>query len=63
MDGSGLGKKEAMSSLNICNHSHSFLQRFRHPVKTGRVTVPHPKKDMTVRTIKSIEKQSGLRLS
>ncbi len=30
--------------------------------KKGRVTVPHPKRDMTIRTIKSIEKQSGLSL-
>lgn len=36
--------------------------QFGHRTKKGRVTVPHPKKDMTMRTIKSIEKQSGLKL-
>jgi HicA toxin of bacterial toxin-antitoxin, len=32
--------------------------QFRHPTKKGRVTVPHPKRDMTIRTIKS--RLSGL---
>lgn len=36
--------------------------QFHHPVKKGRVTVPHPKKDLKIKTIKSIEKQSGLKL-
>ncbi len=37
-------------------------KQFRHPVKHGTVTVPHPKADMAIGTIKSIERQSGLRL-
>lgn len=36
--------------------------QFKHPAKKGRVTVPHPKKDLPIGTIKSIEKQSGLKL-
>lgn len=39
----------------------SHLQ-FKHPAKTGRVTVPHPKRDIPLGTLKSIEKQSGLKL-
>ena len=35
---------------------------FRHDEKPGIVTVPHPKKDMTIKTIRSIEVQSGLKL-
>lgn len=35
---------------------------FRHPTKPGRVTVPHPKKDLKIGTLRSIEKQSGVRL-
>jgi len=35
---------------------------FKHPTKPGKVTVPHPKKDMPLPTIKSIERQSGIRL-
>ena len=33
----------------------------KHPTKPGRVTVRHPVKDMGVRDLKSIEKQSGLK--
>ncbi|TPQ38106.1 addiction module toxin, HicA family [Bradyrhizobium guangdongense] len=36
--------------------------QFKHPTKTGRVTVPHPKRDIPLGTLKSIEKQSGLKL-
>jgi len=36
--------------------------QFRHPTKKGRVTVPHPKRDLPVGTLRSIEKQSGLRI-
>ncbi len=34
--------------------------QFKHPNKKGRVTVTHPVKDMNIRDIKSIQKQSGL---
>ncbi|HEY4345620.1 MAG TPA: type II toxin-antitoxin system HicA family toxin, partial [Parvibaculum sp.] len=37
-------------------------KQFKHPTKTGRVTVPHPKKDLPIGTLRSIEKQSGLTL-
>ncbi len=36
--------------------------RLFHPEKRQLVSVPHPKKDMPLGTIKSIEQQSGLRL-
>jgi predicted RNA binding protein YcfA (HicA-like mRNA interferase family) len=36
--------------------------QFKHPTRPGRVTVPHPEKDLGVRTIASIERQSGVRL-
>jgi predicted RNA binding protein YcfA (HicA-like mRNA interferase family) len=39
----------------------SHLQ-FKHPHRPGRVTVPHPKADIPIGTLKSIEKQSGLKL-
>lgn len=39
----------------------SHLQ-LKHPRKPGRVTVPHPKKDMAIGTLASIEKQAGLKL-
>ncbi len=34
--------------------------QFKHPDKKGRVTVPHPKKDLPRGTVTSIERQSGL---
>lgn len=34
--------------------------QFKHPTKKGRVTVPHPKKDLPIKTVKSILKQAGL---
>ena len=37
-------------------------KQFKHPTKPGRVTVPHPKRDLTVGTLISVEKQSGLTL-
>ncbi|MBP3772446.1 MAG: type II toxin-antitoxin system HicA family toxin [Treponema sp.] len=34
--------------------------QYKHPVKKGRVTVKHPDKDIPIKTLKSIERQSGL---
>ena len=34
--------------------------QYRHPVKPGTVTIPHPKKDLPKGTVKSILKQAGL---
>ena len=36
-------------------------KQFKHPVKRGRVTVVCPKKDVPEGTLRSIEKQSGLK--
>lgn len=36
--------------------------QLKHPVKPGRVTVPHPRRDMPIGTLRSIEKQAGIRL-
>ena len=36
--------------------------QFKHHVKPGRVTVPHPRRDIPVGTLKSIEKQAQLKL-
>jgi len=37
-------------------------KQFKHPTKTGRVTVPYPKRDLPLGTLKSIEKQAGIKL-
>ena len=41
-------------------HTVGSHQQFKHPTKKGRVTIPHPKKDLPLKTIKSILKQAGL---
>lgn len=35
---------------------------FKHDRKPGKITVPHPVKDLPIGTVKSIEKASGLQL-
>jgi len=37
-------------------------RQFKHPTKKGRVTVPHPVKDLPQYLVKSIAEQSGLAL-
>ena len=43
------------------DQSGSHIQ-LKHPSKKGRVTVPHPKKDIPIGTLKSIERQAGIKL-
>jgi predicted RNA binding protein YcfA (HicA-like mRNA interferase family) len=37
-------------------------KQFKHATKTGRVTVPHPERDIPIGTLKSIERQAGIKL-
>jgi len=34
---------------------------FKHPTKPGKTTIAHPNKDVPPKTLRSIEKQSGLK--
>jgi predicted RNA binding protein YcfA (HicA-like mRNA interferase family) len=36
--------------------------QFKHPAKPGRVTVPHPERDIPIGTLRSIERQATLKL-
>ena len=36
--------------------------QFAHPTRPGRVTVPLPKRDLPIGTLRSIQKQSGVDL-
>ncbi len=36
---------------------------FRHADRPGITTVPHPKRDLPLGTLKSVERQSGVKLS
>ncbi|QPL37239.1 MULTISPECIES: type II toxin-antitoxin system HicA family toxin [unclassified Thalassospira] len=44
--------------VNVKGSHHQF----KHPSKPGRTTVLHPKKDIRIGTLRSIEKQSGVKL-
>ena len=35
---------------------------FKHPTKIGKVTIPHPKKDLPIGTVKSILHQAKITL-
>lgn len=37
-------------------------KQFKHGTKPGRVTVPHPVRDIPMGTLKSIERQAGIKL-
>jgi predicted RNA binding protein YcfA (HicA-like mRNA interferase family) len=39
--------------------SHVHL---KHAAKPGRVTVPHPKRGLPLGTLKSVERQAGIKL-
>jgi predicted RNA binding protein YcfA (HicA-like mRNA interferase family) len=36
--------------------------QFNYPTKAGRVTVPHPNKDVQIGTLRSIERQAAIKL-
>jgi predicted RNA binding protein YcfA (HicA-like mRNA interferase family) len=46
--------------LAVVSGSH---HHFKHETKPGKVTVPHPRKDIPMGTLKSIEKQAGICLT
>ncbi|MFL9826873.1 type II toxin-antitoxin system HicA family toxin [Rhodoplanes sp. SY1] len=33
---------------------------FKHPIKPGKVTVPHPRKDLHPKTVRSIYRAAGI---
>ena len=37
--------------------------QYKHPFKKGKVTIPHPKKDLPKKTVKSIFQQAGIKLN
>ncbi len=41
-------------------HVVGSQHQFKHPSKPGKVTVPHPKKDLPLATARSILKQAAL---
>ncbi|MDO4284643.1 MAG: type II toxin-antitoxin system HicA family toxin [Eubacteriales bacterium] len=49
-------RKDGWYEVNCVGSHHQF----KHPVKTGRVTLKHPDKDIPRKTLNRIEEQSGL---
>ena len=49
--------QDGWAEINCVGDHHQF----KHPTKKGKVTLRHPVKDLGVRDLKSIEKQSGLK--
>ncbi|MDA9374185.1 type II toxin-antitoxin system HicA family toxin [Flavobacteriaceae bacterium] len=52
--------KEEGWQLVLIRGSH---HHYKHPSRSGLVTVPHPKKDIPIGTVKSILKQAGIKIS
>jgi len=43
----------------LLHHTKGDHHQFKHPEKSGKVTVPHPKKDFPVGTLRNIYRQAG----
>ncbi|MFC3337710.1 type II toxin-antitoxin system HicA family toxin [Paracandidimonas soli] len=50
-------KADGWYLVNVAGSHHQF----KHPIKPGKVTAPHPRKDMPAPTVRSILKQAGLK--
>ena len=50
-------KADGWYEVNVVGSHHQF----KHPTKKGRTTINHPDKDIPMKTLKSIELQSGLK--
>lgn len=50
-------EKDGWYLVRITGDHHHF----KHPVKSGIVTVPHPRKDIPKGTLNNIWKQAGLK--
>ncbi|GAB4246121.1 MAG: type II toxin-antitoxin system HicA family toxin [Deferrisoma sp.] len=43
----------------VLHHVKGSHHQFKHPEKPGKITVPHPKRDLPVGTLRSIFRQAG----
>lgn len=48
-------KDDGWELVHVVGSHHQF----KHPSRAGKVTVPHPNKDLELKTILSIYKQAG----
>ena len=49
-------KRDGWEHVSTTGSHHHF----KHPAKPGKVTVPHPVKDLHPKTLRSIYRQAGL---
>lgn len=49
-------EKDGWYLIRVTGSHHHF----KHSTKKGLTTIPHPKKDLNVKTVKSILKQAGI---
>lgn len=52
----GMLERDGWVCVGVTGSHHHF----KHPVKRGKVTVPHPVKDLPVGTVRSLLRQAGL---
>ena len=50
--------KDGWYEVNCFGDNHQY----KHPTKKGRLTIPHPKKDLPIGTVRSIFKQAGIKI-
>ena len=50
-------KKNGWFKISCVGDHHQF----KHPERPGRLTVPHPKKNLPTGTVKSILRQAGIK--
>jgi len=62
MDSRALLRLLESGGWKVVGQKGSHVQ-LKSPDRPGRVTVPHPKKDLPIGTVRSIERQSGLKLT
>ena len=62
MDSRAVIQKLKRNGWYEVNHVGSHKQ-FKHAERAGRVTVPHPKRDIPIGTLRSIAKQAGITLN
>jgi len=43
----------------VLHHVKGDHHQFKHPERATKVTVPHPKKDLPIGTVRSIYRQAG----
>jgi len=58
-----MNSREIIKKLELegwtLHHVKGSHHQFKHPKKSGKITVPHPKKDFPIKTLHNIYKQAG----